>query len=128
MDGIANYIEFLKRAFDAKEEHRSSAPDGTVMHAAVKIGDSMVMMGQAMGDWKATSTMIYMYVEDVDAAFRRAVEAGATVIREPQNEFYGDRSGGVKDPAGNQWWVATHIEDVAPEELQRRFAAARGQH
>ncbi len=125
VDGVANYIEFLKRAFDAKEDHRSAAPDGTVVHAEVRIGDSKVMMGQATGEWKRSSSMLYVYLEDVDAAFQKAVEAGATVVREVKDEFYGDRSGGLKDPSGNQWWLATHKEDLTPEELQKRFAAAR---
>ena len=128
VDNIADYIEFLKRAFGAQEEHRTTAPDGTVMHAQVKIGDSKVMMGQSMGDWKPTFSMLYVYLADVDSAFRQAVQAGATVVQEPNNQFYGDRSGGLKDPAGNQWWLATHIEDVEPAELQKRFAAARGHH
>lgn len=128
VDGVANYIEFLKRAFNAKEDHRSTAPDGTVVHASVKIGDSMLMMGQPRGEWKPTSTMIYLYVDDVDAAFGRALEAGCEPIRQPTNEFYGDRSGGVQDAAGNQWWIATHMEDVSEEELQRRFQETRGQH
>ena len=128
VDNVADYIEFLKRAFGAQEDHRTTAPDGTVMHASLKIGDSMIMMGQTMGDWKPTFSMLYVYLEDVDSAFRKAVQAGATVVQEPNNQFYGDRSGGLKDPAGNQWWLATHIEDVEPAELQKRFNAARGHH
>lgn len=124
---VADYIQFLERAFDAREMHRSATPDGTIMHAAVQIGDSMVMMGQASEGWKPNTTMLYLYVADVDRTYHRAVEAGATVIREPKDEFYGDRSAGLQDAWGNQWWVATHIEDVHPEELQRRFAASCAQ-
>ncbi len=127
LENVAGYIEFLKRAFGAKEIHRSSAPDGTVAHATIQIGDSMLMMGAARGDWKPQPTMLYMYVEDVDQAYRQAVEAGATSVQEPINQFYGDRSGGVKDSAGNSWWIATHIEDVPPEELQKRFQAFSAQ-
>ena len=128
VDGLPSYLEFLKRAFDAKEDHRSTAPDGTVVHAAVKIGNSMMMMGQPRGEWKASPCMLYMYVDDVDAAYARALQAGAKEIREPRDEFYGDRSGGVQDPAGNQWWIATHLEDVSPAELEKRFQAMAGQH
>lgn len=105
-------IDFLKRAFNAEEIHRSHRPDGAVAHAQVKIGDSMVMMGQAQDEWKPMPCMLYLYVEDVDAWFERAVQAGGTVVRQVNDEAYGDRAGGVQDPAGNQWWVATHRQDV----------------
>jgi uncharacterized glyoxalase superfamily protein PhnB len=127
VDRVADFIQFLERAFGAKETQRSAMPDGTVMHAAVQIGDSMVMMGQASGSWKAMTAMLYLYVLDVDRVYERALEAGAKTVREPRDEFYGDRAGGVEDPWGHQWWIATHKEDVHPEELQRRFAAARAQ-
>lgn len=105
-------IDFLKRAFNAEEIHRSHRPDGAVAHAQVKIGDSMVMMGQAQDEWKPMPCMLYLYVEDVDGWFERAVQAGGTVVRQVNDEAYGDRAGGVQDPAGNQWWVATHRQDV----------------
>lgn len=127
VDRVAELIQFLERAFDGEETHRSAAPDGTVMHAAVRIGDSMIMMGQESARWKAGPTMLYLYVPDVDRVYQRALDAGATVVREPKDEFYGDRSAGVQDAWGNQWWLATHIEDVHPEELQRRFKAAVAQ-
>ena len=120
--GVAGLIDFLKQAFDAEEIHRSSMPDGTVMHALVKIGDSMVMMGEARDDWKPMPVMLYLYVKDVDAWYHRALKAGGTSVRELTDEFYGDRVGGVQDPCGNQWWIATRIEDVSPEELARREA------
>jgi PhnB protein len=88
----------------------------------------MLMMGQAKGEWKATTTSIYMYVEDVDKIYRRAVDAGGVSVQEPQDMFYGDRHGGVKDPSGNTWWIATHKEDVSPEEIERRMHAYAGQH
>ncbi len=127
VDRAAEFIQFLERAFNATETHRSAAPDGSIMHASVQIGDSMVMMGQASDVWKPSNMMLYLYVKDVDRVYDRAVEAGATVIREPRDEFYGDRSGAVQDAWGNQWWIATHIEDVHPEELQKRFKAALAQ-
>lgn len=122
--GIAKLIDFLKQAFGAEETHRSMRPDGTVMHAQVRIGDSFVMMGEPMGQWKAMPAMLHLYVPDVDAWYQRAMRAGATSLREPSDQFYGDRAGGVADPCGNQWWLATHIEDVSPEEIARRAQAA----
>lgn len=122
VEDVAKLLTFVQAAFDAEVVERMEE-DGTVNHAAVRIGDSMVMMGQARGEHGANPTMLYLYVEDMDATFKRAIEAGATVVREPQDEFYGDRSGGVKGPLGNEWWVATHVEDVSPEEMAKRAAS-----
>jgi len=114
-------IDFLKRAFDAREIHRSARPDGTVMHAQLKIGNSMVMLSDSMGDkYPPMPTSLYLYVNDTDAAYKNAMNAGGVSIMEPMNQFYGDRNAGVKDPGGNQWWVATHVEDVTMEEMERR--------
>jgi uncharacterized glyoxalase superfamily protein PhnB len=121
--GVPKLIDFLKAAFGAEETHRMAGPDGTVMHAQVRIGDSVVMMAEAAGPWKPMPAGIYLYVEDTDATYRRALEAGATSLMEPADQFYGDRSAGVKDPSGNSWWIATHKEDVPPEELRRRHEA-----
>jgi len=120
VQGVAKLIDFLKQAFDAKEIERMAGPDGTVMHAEVRIGDSVVMMGEARGESKPMPAALYLYVNDTDVTYRRALQAGATSLKEPADQFYGDRSGGVKDPAGNQWWIATRKEDVSPEELARR--------
>jgi PhnB protein len=95
-------------------------PDGSIGHAEVRIGDSMVMLGQARDEWKARPGTLYLYVPDVDATYRRALAAGGASLREPTTQVYGDRSGGVEDPVGNQWWMATHVEDVSPEEIDRR--------
>src|SRR6476619_3899183 len=122
--GVARLIDFLKEAFDAKEMHRSTRPDGTVMHAQVRIGDSPVMMGEAWGDFQPKPMALYLYVPDTDAVYRSAIAAGATSIQEPTDAFYGDRNAGVRDLAGNEWWIATRIEDVSPEELERRAAEA----
>lgn len=124
LSGVAQLIDFLKEAFDAKEMHRSMRPDGTVMHAQVRIGDSPVMMGEIWGDFKAKPAAMYLYVPDTDELYRRAIAAGATSIQEPTDAFYGDRNAGVRDFAGNEWWIATHIEDVSPQELERRAAEA----
>jgi PhnB protein len=123
VQGAAKLIDFLKQAFDAKEIMRMPLPDGTIMHAEVKIGDSTVMLGDARGDFKPMPAAIYLYVNDADATYQRALHAGATSTMEPANQFYGDRNAGVKDPVGNQWWIGTHIEDVPPDELARRAEA-----
>jgi len=120
VQGVAKLIDFLKQAFDAKEIERMAGPDGSVMHGEVRIGDSVVMMGEAWGESKPIAAALYLYVNDTDVTYRRALQAGATPLREPADQFYGDRSGGVKDPAGNQWWIATRKEDLSPEELARR--------
>jgi PhnB protein len=120
VQGASKLLDFMKEAFDAKEKYSLPGPGGVIMHAEVKIGDSTVMIGEATGEWKAMPASLALYTDNADAVYRRALEAGATSIREPANQFYGDRSGGVKDPAGNHWWIATHIEDVPPEELKKR--------
>ena len=118
----AKLIDFLQQAFAAKVVYRMDAPDGSVKHAEVKIGDSMVMIGQAP-EGQNMPSMLYLYVPDTDALYISAIAAGATSIREPADQFYGDRSGGVRDFCGNQWWIGTHIEDVSSEEMKRRMAA-----
>jgi uncharacterized glyoxalase superfamily protein PhnB len=128
VEGIPKLIEFLKQAFCAQETFRLTRPDGGVVHAEVKIGDSMVMMGAPMGDFKAQPCSLYLYVEDVDAVYQRAIQAGGTSVREPADQFYGDRTGGVIDPGGNYWGIGTHIEDVSHEEMAKRFAAMAGKH
>ena len=105
--GAARVIDFLKAAFGAQELQRDARPNGTIRHAEVKIGDSVVMMGEATEEWPPMPAMLYVYVEDVDRVYRQAIEAGATSLREPADQPSGDRVGGVADPAGNQWWLAT---------------------
>jgi len=125
--GVAKLIDFLKEAFQARELYRSARPDGTIMHANLKIGDSMVMMGEAAGAFPARPCNLYLYVTDVDATYTKAVRAGGESVMEPRDQFYGDRNAGVRDPSGNTWWLATHVEDVAPDELERRSRAAMSQ-
>ena len=127
VEGVPKLIDFLKQAFAAQELGRMARPDGGVMHAEVKIGDSKVMMGEPMGEWTAKPCSLYLYVEDVDAVYQRAIQAGGTSVREPSDQFYGDRTGGVIDPCGNYWGIATHVEDVSHEEMAKRFAAMAGQ-
>ena len=131
VNGAARAIEFYKQAFGATETFRMERPDGRVGHAEIKIGDSHVMLAdehpemgargpQAIG---GSPISLVLYVEDVDATVNRAVEAGAKLTRPVANQFYGDRTGGVEDPFGHAWYVATHVEDVAPEEMRKRAAA-----
>ncbi len=122
--GVSRVIDFMKQAFGATEIGRFQQPDGRVMHAEVKIGDSIVMMGEPHGDIEPRPSVLHVYMEDVDEVYRRAIAAGAKSLREPANQFYGDRSGGVLDPAGNQWWISTHVEDVSMEEMERRSDSA----
>ncbi len=122
--GVARLSEFVKLAFDATEKGRFSGPDGSIMHAEVRIGDSMVMMGEPHGDVKPMPGMLHLYVSDVDETYRRAIAAGAKSLREPADQFYGDRSSGVEDMCGNQWWISTHVEDVSEEEMRRRMDSA----
>jgi len=115
-------IDFLKQAFAAELTFRMDGPDGSVAHAEVNIGNSKVMIGQVPAE-RAIRSMLHLYVTDTDAAYNRAIAAGATSVREPADQFYGDRSGGVRDLWGNEWWMATHIEDVSQEEMERRMKA-----
>jgi PhnB protein len=124
--GASDMIEFLKDAFGAVETFRIDGPNGTVGHAELRIGDSLIMLGDTSEQNVPTTTSIHLYVNDTDAVYQRALEVGATSLREPADQFYGDCSAGVKDGFGNQWWLATHIEDVSPEEMQRRAAKAMG--
>jgi len=115
-------MTFLGEAFGARETFRTNRPDGSIMHAECVIGDSPVMMGEATGDWGPVQANLYLAVEDTDAVHARALGAGAVSVMEPSDQFYGDRMAGVKDPAGNTWWIATHKEDISPEEMERRQA------
>jgi PhnB protein len=125
VDGAAKLIDFLKRAFGAQEKERFTDPSGKIAHAEVTIGDSIVQLSDSGGEWKPIQVPLLLYVTDTDAAYQRALKAGATSVREPADQFYGDRTGGVKDAFGNTWWIATHTEDVSREELQRRVEAER---
>jgi PhnB protein len=128
VQGAGKLIDFMKAAFDAQETVRMPMPDGSIGHAELRIGNSMIMLGEARDQWKAMPTSLYLYLEDVDAVYARAVAAGGTPVSEPKNQFYGDRSGSVQDMCGNFWWMATHIEDVSEEEMKRRMDAAGGGH
>ena len=130
--GAAQALDFYKKAFGAKELMRMAQPDGRVGHAEIQIGDSHVMMADEFPEMGARSpktiggsaVMLHLYVEDVDAVFQQAVAAGATVERPVADQFYGDRAGGLEDPFGHRWYIATHKEDLSPEEIGKRAAAA----
>jgi PhnB protein len=105
----AKQIDFLKQVFGAPEKCRHTSPDGEIQHAEVQIGDSTVMIGQAGGPWKPRQTTSYVYVDDVDSVYRRALQAGAKSINEPEDKPYGDRNAGFEDAWGNYWWIGTPI-------------------
>jgi PhnB protein len=119
-DGL---ILFLQAAFAAEELHRVAREDGSVMHAQLRIGSSMLMLGGATADWPPMAAALYLYVEDADGLYQRALSEGARSVMPPADQFWGDRMGGVRDSWDNVWWIATHVEDVAPDELSRRAAA-----
>ena len=110
--GAARMIDFLEQAFGAEEKSRAQSPDGVIHHATVMIGDSMIEMGEAHGPWQPMPTTFFMYVEDVDGLYRRALAAGAASQGEPADQPYGDRVAGVSDPFDNVWYIATHIRDA----------------
>ena len=116
----AELMLFIEKAFGGKEHYRMNTCDGKVMHATMTIGDSIIMLSDSSEHFGPNQTTLQLYVENVDEVYRQALKAKGESIREPVDEFYGDRSAGVKDPWGNQWWIATHIEDVEGEELKRR--------
>jgi PhnB protein len=126
VEGVDRLIDFVRRAFGAETLERVTRADGTVMHAEVRLGDSVIMMGEASEGFKPMPSSLYLYVEDVDRLYRQALDAGAESLMEPADQFYGDRMGGVKDPFGNLWWIAMHQEEVKGEELQRRSLEREG--
>ncbi len=132
--GATAALEFYKRAFDAAEIYRLDMPEGRIGHAEIQIGNSRIMLADEVPDMSdaiakspqslgGTTFGLHIYVDDVDAQFQRAVEAGASAKRPVRDQFYGDRSGTIEDPFGHLWTIATHIEDVLTEEIGRRMAA-----
>ena len=129
--GAAEAIEFYKNAFGAKELFRMPGPGGRIMHAEIKIGDSPIMLSDEMPEMGTrgpkslggTPVGMCLYVKDVDALAAQAIAAGASIQRPVMDQFYGDRSGTFGDPYGHQWTIATHVEDVSMEEMQKRMAA-----
>ena len=132
VDDAAEAIAYYKKAFGAKERGRMETPDGRIGHAELEIGDSLVMLSDPIPEATTrtpkelggTSASVFLYVEDVDAVVKRAVDAGATVTMEVADQFWGDRFGSVQDPFGHSWSIATHVEDVPPEEMPERAKKA----
>ena len=132
VDDAARAIEFYQRAFGATERGRMLGPDGKVAHAEIQIGDSVVMLSDPFPhstvkpptELGGTSVGVFVYVEEVDAVFHQAVDAGATVTMALEDMFWGDRFGSVTDPYGHHWSLATHVEDVPPEEMEERAKQA----
>jgi PhnB protein len=120
VDGAARLIDFARAAFGARETERLAAPEGRIGHAELRIGDSVVMLADGHGGREPMPCMLHLYVDDADATYWRALGAGAVSVEPPADKFYGDRGALVRDPCGNLWWIATHIEDVEPDELKRR--------
>ena len=134
VDGATAAIDFYTKVFGAKERMRLPGEDGKIGHAELQVADSVIMLADEHPEMGilgpksigGTPVTISIYVEDVDATFKRALDSGATSRREPENQFYGDRAGQFEDPFGHRWSVATHVEDVAPEEMERRATAMAG--
>ena len=125
VEGAAKAIDFYKKVFDASERLRMAGPNGSVAHAELKIGDSIFMLGDAGPQTPKYAMHVMLYTNDADATFTRAVEAGCTVNQPMQDMFWGDRAGRVTDPFGNNWFIATHKEDVSPAEMEKRMKAAK---
>jgi PhnB protein len=129
--GAGKAIDFYKRAFGAEELMRFPGPDGTIMHAEIRIGDSIIMLGDEMPEQGGrgpksiggTPVSFFIYKENVDAAWKQAVDAGAGTIMPLADQFWGDRTGCLEDPFGHRWWLAQHIQDLTPEEMQRNAEA-----
>jgi uncharacterized glyoxalase superfamily protein PhnB len=123
----AGLIVFMQQVFDAEVAQRLTGPDREVAHAELRIGDSLIMLSEASDHWPPMPAAVHLYVDDADASYRRALAAGAVSLLEPSDQFYGDRMAGVKDPFGNVWWLATRLEDVPGDEMERRAAQAWAQ-
>lgn len=123
VNGAEQLVAFIVQVLDGTEMMRMPGPDGRIRHAEMRVGDSVIMLADAPDHAEATSTTLHLYVPDSDATYKRAIEADAISLREPRNEFYGERTSGVQDPTGNKWYFATHVEDVSKEEMARRRAA-----
>jgi uncharacterized glyoxalase superfamily protein PhnB len=123
VNGAARLIAFMKEVFDAAEIAIYPRPDGTVGHAALRIGDSVIELADVSTEWPAMPCAMQVYVPDTDSAYHRALKAGAKSLVEPADQFYGDRTASVRDSCGNNWYIATQIEVVSLEEVQKRLAA-----
>lgn len=133
--GAAAAIDFYQRAFEAQEIFRLTEPGGRIGHAELRVGPAVIMLSDEYPEmgiqsplaFGGTGLSLHLHVDNVDALTERAVAAGATLLMKPQDQFYGERSAKVLDPFGHEWYLGQHIEDVSPEEMQRRFNAMMGQ-
>lgn len=125
VDNAAKLIGFIKNAFGGRVTFISNGDENKVMHATLSIGTSTIMVSDTMEGMGPRTAMLFLYLEDADGVYKKAIDAKATSVQEPRTEFYGDRAGAVKDEWGNEWWIATHVEDVAPEEMERRSKEVR---
>lgn len=124
--GAVDLIDFLKQAFAGREKERITLPDGTIGHAEVIVGDSVIMLGEPKGECKPMTGAFYLYMEEVDTVYQRALAAGASSLVPPADQFWGDRTATVHDRFGNIWHLATRVEEVSSEELERRIATMAG--
>ncbi len=121
VDGVSKLIDFLKETFHAEERARINDKEDHVGHAEIKIGNSIVMMADSTAQYRPIPSQLYVYVDNVDDTYERAMKAGGTSEQEPTTQFYGDRTAAVKDPTGNVWWIAAHVEDISPQEMDKRM-------
>jgi PhnB protein len=121
VDGVTRLIDFLRETFHAEERARINDKEDHVGHAEIKIGNSIVMMADSTAQYRPIPSQLYVYVDNVDETYERAMKAGGTSEQEPTTQFYGDRTAAVKDPTGNVWWIAAHVEDISPQEMDKRF-------
>jgi uncharacterized glyoxalase superfamily protein PhnB len=124
VDGAAKLIEFMQQAFGAQERARMGGPDDKIGHAELVLGDRTIMLADANPENPPTSAMVVVYVQDCDATYKKAIGAGATAVREPADQFYGDRASDVRDAFGNRWSIHTHLEDLSADEMEKRMAAS----
>ena len=122
VDNAAAMLDFLAAAFGAVERLRVPMPGGGIGHAEVEIDGAALMVSDSIPEYPATSTLIHLYVTDVDAVYARAVQAGATSVEAPADQFYGDRMARITDPSGNRWAIATHVRDIDPNEIMQHIA------
>ena len=121
VDGVPRLIDFLRETFDAEEIARIHDRKDHIGHAEIKIGNSIVMMADSTAQYNPIPSQLYVYVDNVDDTHQRAVKAGGTSEQEPTTQFYGDRTAAVKDPTGNIWWIATHVEEISAQEMEKRM-------
>lgn len=125
VDSVEKELEFLQAVFGAKTQKQLHNTRGDIWHAEALIGDTIVMLERARKDSPAGQSMLYIWTDDVDTAYKRALQNGAASVQEPQDQFYGNREAGIKDPYGNTWWIAHELEKLSNQEIERRLAEQR---